>query len=627
MTKPNSVEDESDGRTGIATTINELVVKARDPATGDLHRALTKEVQAAMDRGDAAAAGCVRAIRDIAFMKLEPDNGAAPYQPMWMDRHGRSPTPHDLTEEQLDALDSLVTDVADGPLRGRLADVLAIRRPQDRHVRWQEASEAFLAAPFLAEDWTDERRREVQRGVGLLRRLKKVETEHFAEFKSRVLAIVLAPGSITNRMAQELAEELHRYGLAKDAWLSIADRFLADAIAFRDAQGWAAADASATAAIRWFRRAGDAGREAEAQVGRAEIIAAQAAAAGQAEIQGPAVEAYFLIEALQVLRQIDRKHRKRLGVDDLLSEYGRRLEAAQLQGVEQMPRGKPIEMDLTAIVERVRLAVSGATLPHAIETLAYGHQIGVEKLRSDAAVSKDDFLLRRLFGTTLLNQEGKPIAHASTASGAPDELEDEMVRRFDFGLGVVVAGIVLPALRCIHVEHVIDEWAVASVVARSTLVPPDRERLVTKGLLAGFHGDFSVAMHLLAPQLEHLVRIRLKGRGVSTTQLTQESTEMEMGLSSLTEKSEFQEIFPTDLTFGIRALYCHRLGPNIRNVVAHGLAGDEALGGHGAAFAWWFFLHLIARTSPTPPQAGTQAPPDRRTPESAAEDPQPSAGT
>ena len=611
-----------DAEPTLVTRVNKLVAESQDPATGDLHRALTKEVQAATARGDAAAAGCFRAIRDIAFMRLEPDNGAAPYQPMWVDRHNRSPVPDDLTEEQLDAIDSLLTDMIDGRLRGRLADVLAIRRPQDRHVRWQEASEAFLAAPFLAGGWTDERRREVQRGVGLLRKLKKVQAEKFSEFKDRVLAVVLSPGPTTNRMAQELAEELDRHGLAKDARADIAARFLDDAATLRNAQGWTAADASATTAIRWFRRAGDAERAAEAEVERAAAIAAQAEAAGQTGFQGPAVEAYFLINALQVLRQIDRKQRERLGVDDLISKYSQRLETAQLHSVEQLPRGEPIEMDLTAIVERVRLAVSGATLPAAIETLAFGHQIGIEKLRSDAAVSKDDFLLRRLFGTTKLNQEGKPIAHASPAGGAPNELEDEMVRRFELGLGVVVAGVVLPALRCIHIEHVVDEWAVASVVARSTLVPPNRERLVTKGLFAGFHGDFPVAMHLLAPQLEHLVRIQLKGRGVSTTQLTQESTEMELGLSSLTEKSEFQEIFPADLSFGIRALYCHRLGPNIRNVVAHSLAGDDVLGGHGAAFAWWFFLHLVAKTTPATPQE--QVPPEFNPPEPAADGPQPS---
>ncbi len=132
--------------------------------------------------------------------------------------------------------------------------------------------------------------------------------------------------------------------------------------------------------------------------------------------------------------------------------------------------------------------------------------------------------------------------------------------------------------------------------ARSPVVPHGWEGIVGKGLYAGFEKDFVTATHLLVPQIEQMVRWRLKLRGVKTTILYENGIENEVGLSALLEKSEIQDIFGKDLTFELKALFADPFGPNLRNEVAHGLLEYDAAQSMYAVYAWWFSFRLVFKT-------------------------------
>jgi len=134
------------------------------------------------------------------------------------------------------------------------------------------------------------------------------------------------------------------------------------------------------------------------------------------------------------------------------------------------------------------------------------------------------------------------------------------------------------------------------VSARSPVVPHGREGIVGKGLFAGFEKDFVTATHLLVPQVEHVVRWHLKARNVKTTVLDANGIENEVGLSSLLDLSEVEEIFGKDLTFELKALFADPFGPNLRNEVAHGLLEYDAAQSVYAIYAWWFFFRLVFKT-------------------------------
>ena len=128
---------------------------------------------------------------------------------------------------------------------------------------------------------------------------------------------------------------------------------------------------------------------------------------------------------------------------------------------------------------------------------------------------------------------------------------------------------------------------------QSPIVPIGRETLFGKALSLGFNQDFAASIHILAPQIEHMVRFRLQYAGVTTTHLDQEGIETEVGLSILIDIPETKVIFGENLAYELKALFCDPLGPNLRNYVAHGLLDDQHSNSVDAVYAWWLALKLV----------------------------------
>jgi hypothetical protein len=127
-------------------------------------------------------------------------------------------------------------------------------------------------------------------------------------------------------------------------------------------------------------------------------------------------------------------------------------------------------------------------------------------------------------------------------------------------------------------------------------VPQGRERLVGRALFCGYECDFASALHLLVPQVEQIVRCRLKARGVKTTHLDDDGIETEKALGALLDFPETAQIFGEDLTFELKALFCEAVGPNLRNAVAHGLLDYDACESSYSIYAWWLGLKLVVNT-------------------------------
>ena len=169
----------------------------------------------------------------------------------------------------------------------------------------------------------------------------------------------------------------------------------------------------------------------------------------------------------------------------------------------------------------------------------------------------------------------------------------EMVTSFAMEVGLVVRGMIWPALEVVALEHRLREGEFILLASRSPIVSAGRARLFGKALFAGYERDFTEALHLLVPQIEHMVRSHLKAAGVKTTNLDKKGIENETGLSALMELPEVEKIFGEDIAFEIKALFCDPLGPNLRNELAHGLLDDDQSESIYSIYAWWLGLKLV----------------------------------
>jgi hypothetical protein len=199
-----------------------------------------------------------------------------------------------------------------------------------------------------------------------------------------------------------------------------------------------------------------------------------------------------------------------------------------------------------------------------------------------------------------MSRDGRVIAKrpglsmsGATSEGDEITIRAEMIRDHGILIGIVVQGDVVPALEVLWLEHRLREADFVGLARQSPIVPKDRAPLFGKALFAGYDRDFVTALHLLVPQIEHMVRYHLKQSGAKTTTLDPDGIENEIGLAALMEVPETEKVFGADLGFEIRALFCDPFGPNLRNELAHGLLDDQACQSIYSIYAWWFGLKLV----------------------------------
>ncbi len=200
-----------------------------------------------------------------------------------------------------------------------------------------------------------------------------------------------------------------------------------------------------------------------------------------------------------------------------------------------------------------------------------------------------------------MSADGRVIAKRHGADFGSTDAEEsslwaETVKHYVMELGIVVQGDIWPALEIVRLEHRIRERDFVMLARQSPLIPSGREQIVGKALYAGFDNDFITALHILVPQLEHLVRCHLKQSGVQTTNLDKNGIENENGLSTLMDSDAVKVIFGEDMAFEIKVLFCDPFGPNLRNELAHGLIGVDQAQSTYSIYAWWLMLKIVFNT-------------------------------
>ena len=203
-----------------------------------------------------------------------------------------------------------------------------------------------------------------------------------------------------------------------------------------------------------------------------------------------------------------------------------------------------------------------------------------------------------------MSRDGRVTAKMPSMSSSPIPSDDgdemvirsKMVENYRIHVDLAVRGRIWPAQEVLLLEHRLREADFVNLARQSPIVPIGRELLFGKALFAGYDRDFVTALHILVPQIEHMVRYHLKQVGVQTTNIDSNGIENENGLSSLMDLPQTEEIFGENLSFEIRALFCDPFGPNLRNELAHGLLDDRACYSSNAIYAWWFGLKLVFNT-------------------------------
>ena len=108
---------------------------------------------------------------------------------------------------------------------------------------------------------------------------------------------------------------------------------------------------------------------------------------------------------------------------------------------------------------------------------------------------------------------------------------------------------------------------------------PGRTSIFTRGLEAFFSNDYLIAIHLLIPQMEELIRNIIELSGGVVLRKNDKTNGMKLRtLDDLLGDKIIKEIYGEDVVFYLKLLLTNPLGGNVRNDLCHGMLEPDRIG-------------------------------------------------
>jgi hypothetical protein len=571
---------------------------------GSMWQSLSSAAKQTIEGGKTAEGKVLWLLADACSMMLQPTSLNEPFMPFMMTASGRSALPEDFEGSDVTLFSQIIEEIDDLWLKARLADLVwLLQHPRNSKFALL-AIDSYRTIPLDMETWQHNGMECWERALGLSIMLGKGAANRLSEIEVTLITSLENATTKNEFLPLGLADMLAKYRLGQTKRLDIAKK-LEDLARGFDTEGdlhYAREyfDASAS----WFHKASDKAKAAEMTVQVAEGWVKEAIARMSSEQPSYMVATGFFEKAIHKYRSIPKTERTVHKVDERIAEIRVEMSAAGEKSLGEMGAITSSSIDITELIERARSTVRGKSAFDALAAFANIYRgVRVTQLREFSAKMLREHPLQAFISATHLSRDGRVIAKRpgiNPSDPTADENEKavwaEMIKYYSIEVSFIVQGHIWSALEVLQLEHRLREADFIRIASQSPIVPHGREQLFGKALFAGYDKDFVSALHLLIPQLEHLVRWHLKSRGVKTTTLDPNGIENENGLSALMELPETKQIFGEDVTFELRALFCDAFGPNLRNELAHGLLDKEECESVAAIYAWWFGLRIVFNT-------------------------------
>lgn len=530
-------------------------------------------------------------LAEVCSMRLVPEEPTMIYRRMieWSDGSGSKGLGH-LTTSDLDLFAQLAPAVAHTALRGRLADLVWLREPRRGVAFARIAIEAYTSLPITRESWLGETERCWHRALQLAKQIRG--EDQLDDIEKKLLAAFFAAGAAVDYEPLGYLKPLRAERRSGGRALEVAEQLADIGTRMFDASRPFEAQAFYEAAAEWFEWARVPKCQADMLAGAARSIGLQAE-----QGDGAIVQHHWYGKAIAAYRRVRGPYRADLGVEEAVAELRKKLGEAGHRMLGEMGQiripGRDLSDDVQSAVDHVKgrrpfpalLAFCGLDTPFEradIEWVAEQNLAGT--------------IFDRLVDSVVVSEDGRVVARRQAGTDQASRIAVEARRICVQDAAETALARILPALDQLKAEHSYGLVDFVNICRGSPIIPADRAEIFGQGLYAGYCRDMVQAMHILMPQFEHVVRHILKNADAETTHHKPDSTDDEVALGALVERAEMELEFGYGLTLAIHALMCDKSGPNLRNEIAHGLAGSDLCDSPYALYAWWLILQLVTET-------------------------------
>lgn len=522
------------------------------------------------------------------ILNLESRND--PFQPFMTWGNERSFLPIDLNDEEILYLSSIVDEELPPILKARIADILwTYLKPKNK--KYSEiAIENYISMDVFKDFFQPDIYVFWERAAMLAKQAKN--NSLIEKIKLKLLEEVENPSTNWDFHLRKIVQIFMRTELDKSLYHGFAEKLLEKQQEFNHEQQFNIVEKYLSRAAELFQKTNDLTRRYECI---ALLVKATENYGDYRENDSIASANYFYKLALQRYREIPHSYRKNLqeNYQDLIQE--------------KITQSGLLIKDILQLVSIPGIDISEQqkqTINHvkdkqtAFESLLYFSGVPSCCFASVREITEkiiDNSFFLQLGGEISISPDGRKVSSIPPLNyGNREEvIFQKSIKEFHMHMHLDVVGCILPALNQIQKEHLFPKEFLIQLCKLSAIVPEKREILVANALYQGFEGDFGSAIHLLAPQVENMIRQLLKRKGLVTTHTDQKGIENEMGLSSLVSMNGAREILGDDLWFELQAVFTDSLSTNFRNEVGHGLLDDETSNSLYSVYAWWMVLRLV----------------------------------
>jgi hypothetical protein len=577
------------------------LVEAKREGYSAMWQAYSSAASEASEKGLAKEGKVFWILADACSMMLTPSSQNEPFKPFMVLRDRRSVIADDFHESDITFLEEIVDRVDNNFLKARLADLVWLKRiPRDAAFALK-AIDAYRSVPLDVETWISDGQECWQRALALAKMLGNGAGTRLQEMEASILVSFDRATAADGFLGHWLAELLRANRLGRTSQAHIAGKLEILARNFTEDADLHKTRSYFLAAAHWFKAASEVDKAAEMIVQAAESWVKEADNRIASDVAGHHVASGFYENAIQTYRLIPRAQRAVYSVDKRIEQLRVQMSNSGQQSLEAMGVIRSPIVDISEMIEVSRDLVANKPATEALRAFTSLHRgANSEELRQATIKKMRQYPLQSLFASSTISRDGRVIAKRPPLSlnsdlTAEDEIaiHAEMVRDHGILMSLVVQGYILPALDVLILEHRLCETEFVDLAMQSPIVPKDRGKLFGKALFAGYDRDFVTALHILIPQIEHMVRIHLKHSGALTTNIDKNGIENENGMTTLMDHPNAEKVFGKNMTFELRALFCDPSGPNLRNEFAHGLLNEDNCNSVAAIYAWWFSLKLV----------------------------------
>lgn len=509
-------------------------------------------------------------------------------------------TPEEFSQEELDLYEAVLPLTDDTWLKARLSDILWLWTRRGKTPDWARlAIDCYTREEINPDSWLSYQDKNWERALRLCLQLK--DFERLSVLTKRIMDEIYQDHCEYKFIVLWLSKLLVKTGCRSEEFNKLFSRLIGLANELRENGDYYASRMYMELTIQISDRFDDKSDWLDSLEFYADCFERE----GDSRLSGSAMVANsFYEQAIEAYRKIPNKHRADRNISEIISKLRHKVTLSGAKILDEMGKIEIPMPDVSDIVDAARNHVSGK-IETRVAVLYFcgldGAGSDIETMCAEAGKTLEISVFKSLIGMTHISQDGRVIGR-SPAHDFEDDKEKyscaiyrQLIENYLFNMNFVTGTSILPALDKLLEEHVFSREFLESLCFHSPLVPNGRERTLGLALWFGFEHDFSAAINLLCPQIEHIVRTKLKEAGEHTTTI-ENGIEHEIGLSALVDKPKFVEVFGETVAFELKAIFADNLGCNFRNEVAHGLLDDNNGQSYYSVYAWWYVLRMICHS-------------------------------